>query len=109
MNILSYLENDGGDELVFERSDETMNESGGLTSLQRAKRKYMKKYRQQEENKEKQRLFTKNYFESNKEKIYERRKERWSENPELYEAQKERNRINMQKKRDMQKANQDKV
>ena len=109
MNILNYFENEGGDENIFETQDKTINELGGLTSLQRAKKKYMKKYRQKEENKEKQRLFTKNYFESNKEKIYERRKERWAENPELYEAQKERNRLNMQKKRDMLKLNQEKV
>ncbi len=61
-----------------------------LTSLQRAQKKYMKKYRQREEVKIYYYEKNKEYYTNNKEVINERRRNKLKENPEFKEKEKAR-------------------
>lgn len=61
-----------------------------LTSLQRAQKKYMKKYRQREEVKIYFNEKYKEYYTNNKEVINERRRNKLKENPEFKEKEKAR-------------------
>ena len=102
MNILSYLENDEGEEI--NSVENTLEQKTELTSIQRAKKKYMAKYRQTEQFKEINREHWKKHYDQNSQKIYEDRKKRMMENPELLEKFKERQRLYSAKRREIQKA-----
>jgi hypothetical protein len=101
MNILSYLENDEGEEI--NSVEDTLEKKTELTSIQRAKRKYMAKYTKTEKFKEMNRENVKKHYDQNSKKIIEDRKKRMMENPELFEKFKERQRLYSAKRREMQK------
>ncbi len=107
MSILEYLKNDEGDisekNLVDEVLDKTMEEDKKLSSIQRAKKKYMEKYTKTEKFKEMNRENVKKHYDQNSKKIYENRKKRMIENPELHKRFKEQQRMYSAKRREMLK------
>ncbi len=82
----------------------TRNDDQNLTSIQRAKKKYMKKYTQTEKFKQINKDNFKKYYEQNSKNIYEERRKRMTENPELYEKFKEQQRLYASKRREKLKS-----
>lgn len=117
MSILNYFKEDEDgsgeekkNELVSdsiensENSDDSDDSDKHLTSIQRAKKKYMEKYTKTEKFKQINRDNYKKYYEQNSKKIYEERRKRIIENPELYEKLKEQQRLYSARRREMLKS-----
>ncbi len=91
-------ENHDSNSLNTENKNEQM-----LTAAQRAQKKYMKKYIQDPENREKINKNKSNYYYKNREHILEKRKKKLAENPELLEKERERLRESQRKIRERKK------
>ncbi len=103
MSILMYLdENINENENNLVEKDEQVEEKE-LTPTQLSKKKYMKKYQQTDAYKEPHKILCRSYYKQHSKEIYEQKKKRWLENPEIYEKQKEKNRLYQQKRNAMLK------
>ncbi len=93
-NVVNYHNNDNKYETDITNDLDSLNTENKqeLTAIQRAQKKYMKKYMQDPENREKNNELSLNYYYKNKESINEKRKKKLLENPELLEKEKKRQR-----------------
>jgi hypothetical protein len=110
MSILDYFQSSEDEEknhtksMKESESDSSNDNDQNLTSIQRAKKKYMKKYTQTEKFKQINKDNFKKYYEQNSKNIYEERRKRMTENPELYEKFKEQQRLYASKRREKLKS-----
>ncbi len=104
-NVVNYHNNDNKYETDITNDLDSLNTENKqeLTAIQRAQKKYMKKYMQDPENRQKINKNKSNYYYKNREHILEKRKKKLAENPELLEKERERLRESQRKIRERKK------